>query len=559
VCSNPPMTKTAYSYIRFSSAAQQHGRSEARQIEACERYCLENDLKLAENDYRFLDAGVSGWKGDHLGERGQLARFIGLVEDGSIEQGSVLIVESLDRLSREQVTKALSTFLQIISLGIEIVTLIDNKVYRKGGSDIDLVMSIFIMSRAHDESATKSKRVRDAFAKKHELARSENKPMGETHPLWLKLSKDRTKYLLVPERVEIIKRVFQLTIDGYGKIAIAKALNIDGLPAFKGDTWASSSIEDMLSNRAVMGEYQPNSVQVSSTRKKQKSGEPIINYFPAIIDEDTFYQAKAAIEGRRLAKATKQTINFNVWQGIAKCTLCHGAMHMVNKGAPPKHRTYLRCYKASKGLCESKATRQDAAEMVFKELLTMLDSKSLIQDDSTKISKIILTTSSKVSEKKQLLGNYALAFADNPTNTVNALLGKTEHEISNLEEELISLRVLLAEEKNIGKKDFLEKLDLVSYEGRNRANILLKKLGILVYIGAGYVVTQKHSDLKEEAVWIMAHHAGKVSSFPTDDYSEYTGGGDIAAQGLLGRMKHNRPFLDVYDYKTSAINKMIAE
>ena len=144
------MKKTAYSYIRFSHPAQSLGRSQARQLEACELYCEEHGLTLAQGeDHRFLDAGVSGWKGDHLGEKGQLTRFISLVEDGTIKPGSVLIVESLDRLSREEVGKALNTFLNLLGQDIDIVTLTDQKVYRKGGNDMDLIMSILIMSRAH--------------------------------------------------------------------------------------------------------------------------------------------------------------------------------------------------------------------------------------------------------------------------------------------------------------------------------------------------------------------------------------------------------------------------
>ena len=140
------MTKTAYSYIRFSSPAQALGRSQARQMEDCLRYCAEHGLHLAEgDDYRFLDAGVSGWKGDHLGEKGQLRRFISLVEDGTIKPGSVLIVEALDRLGREQVRKALGVFLQLIGLGIEIVTLTDQRVYSETGSDTDLILSIFCL------------------------------------------------------------------------------------------------------------------------------------------------------------------------------------------------------------------------------------------------------------------------------------------------------------------------------------------------------------------------------------------------------------------------------
>ncbi|MDB5778537.1 MAG: hypothetical protein JWP93_902, partial [Polaromonas sp.] len=45
------------------------------------------------------------------------------MEDGTIKAGSVLIVESLDRLSREEVPTALIRFMQLLSKGIEIVTL----------------------------------------------------------------------------------------------------------------------------------------------------------------------------------------------------------------------------------------------------------------------------------------------------------------------------------------------------------------------------------------------------------------------------------------------------
>jgi DNA invertase Pin-like site-specific DNA recombinase len=553
------MTRTAYSYIRFSSAQQQHGRSQARQIEACERYCKEHGLHLAQgDDYRFLDAGVSGWKGDHLGEKGQLSRFISLVADGTIAAGSVLIVESLDRLSREQVTKALGTFLQLLGEGIEIVTLTDQKVYRKGGNDMDLIMSILIMSRAHEESATKSKRVRDAYAKKHQLARTENKPMGNAKPMWLELSDDKKQYILLPDRAAIVRRIYQLAIDGYGKGATSKKLNIEGVPSFKGKTWGVSSLEKVLNNRAVLGEYQPYSVQVDDTGVRQKSGEPIPNYYPAAIDESTFYQAQAAISGRRVSGASKQSANFNVWQGVAKCTLCGGAMHMIDKGKPPKGSTYLHCYKARKGLCDGKVTRLDAAEIVFKELLTMLDSLSLIQDDSGKIGTELVVIEARLAEQREELAAVAARLGVKYSATLADLADNIEARITELEKQKLELQTSLAAEKTIDKQGFLKRLDLVSYEGRNRANMLLKKLEVRVYFGKGYVVTQqiqyKHScgelaTKREEAVFVMAYKDGKVGHMVLDDHREYPGGYDHVAESLLARMVRNTPFTSTYDYR----------
>ena len=59
-----------------------------------------------------------------------MGRFLEAVRVGSVKRGSYLIVESLDRLSREQVLTAQSLFLSIIQAGINLVTLMDGKVYR---------------------------------------------------------------------------------------------------------------------------------------------------------------------------------------------------------------------------------------------------------------------------------------------------------------------------------------------------------------------------------------------------------------------------------------------
>lgn len=551
------MTQTAYSYIRFSTPAQAAGRSQARQIEACERYCEEHGLTLAQGeDYRFLDAGLSGWKGEHLEEKGQLSRFISLVKDGTIKPGSVLIVESLDRLSREEVMKALPTFLSLLAESIDIVTLTDQKVYRKGCSDLDLIMSILIMSRANEESSTKSKRVRDAYAKKHEKARADNTPMGNAIPMWLELSEDKKQYILRPERALIVQRIYQLAIDGYGKEASSKKLNIEGIPSFKGKTWGVSSLDKVLNNRAVLGEYQPYSVQVDGSGIRQKSGEPILNYFPAAIDESTFYQAQAAISGRRVSGASKQSANFNVWQGVAKCNLCGSAMHMVNKGKPPRGYTYLQCYQSRKGLCNSKFTRLDSSELVFKEILTVLDSRSLIQDDSGKIGIEIVVTEARLAEKKGLLEKYLLLFTESPTSAVNALIVRTESEITELEKQGVVLQTSLASEKTISKQDFLKKLDLVSYAGRNKANMLLKKLEILVYFGKTYTVTQQVMDKagmkRQEGLSTLFCNDGRVVRIGHSESEEFKLGeyvSDKTVLRLISIMNRNGPNFPMYDYR----------
>jgi len=55
------MSKTAYSYIRFSSGKQKNNTSKARQTDSAEEYCVRHGFELA--DLSFKDLGVSSKHG----------------------------------------------------------------------------------------------------------------------------------------------------------------------------------------------------------------------------------------------------------------------------------------------------------------------------------------------------------------------------------------------------------------------------------------------------------------------------------------------------------------
>ena len=110
-------TPTAYSYRRFSSLEQSKGDSLRRQTELSEQYAIEHNLVL-DDSLSLLDAGVSAYRGANSTE-GALSRFIEAVKDGRVASGSWLLVESLDRLSRNTVDNALALFLQLLQSGIQ--------------------------------------------------------------------------------------------------------------------------------------------------------------------------------------------------------------------------------------------------------------------------------------------------------------------------------------------------------------------------------------------------------------------------------------------------------
>ncbi|MBA5684836.1 recombinase family protein [Photobacterium damselae subsp. damselae] len=339
-------TQIAYSYVRFSSLEQAKGDSFRRQTEAAQKYCFENGLELA--DFTLRDLGLSAYHGNHVKD-GALGEFIKAVDQEQIPRGAYLLVESMDRLSRERISIALRRFMQLLELGINIVTLQDKRVFTIESLDNigDLMMSLVLMMRAHEESATKSKRLKEAHKEKRKQARENLKPTRYNTPHWIELTE--SGYELIPERVELLKRIFQMTIDGLGAIAIHKHLNHEGIkPWGRSKTgWHTTYIKKILRARTVLGEYQPFKTE---NGKRIEDGEPIQGYYPSAIDIDTFKKANLAIESRqgKTSGTRKNAIN-NLFTGLVVCKNCGATMYYLNKGSGSKGGQYLVCSRARQG------------------------------------------------------------------------------------------------------------------------------------------------------------------------------------------------------------------
>ena len=98
--------REAFSYLRFSTSIQAAGDSVRRQLKLSDDYVKKHNLHL---NRTLTDKGISGFRGANL-QQGALGAFIKAIEMGKVKPGSVLLVESFDRLSRNQVTEQLSLF-----------------------------------------------------------------------------------------------------------------------------------------------------------------------------------------------------------------------------------------------------------------------------------------------------------------------------------------------------------------------------------------------------------------------------------------------------------------
>jgi hypothetical protein len=170
------------------------------------------------------------------------------------------------------------------------------------------------MSRAHEESATKSFRLRDAWAKKKERA-AQGYPMTRMAPRWLELTEQG--YRLIPDRAATVREIFRLSAEGLGVQRILQHLvaHPKKHPPF-GDSgrWRDSYILQILSNKAVFGEFQPG--MRDDGGRKVTCGEPIKDYFPPVVSEDLFYQVQAGMKARFRVLGRPGEYETNLFTGI---------------------------------------------------------------------------------------------------------------------------------------------------------------------------------------------------------------------------------------------------
>jgi hypothetical protein len=150
-------------------------------------------------------------------------------------------------------------------------------------------------------------------------------------PGWLELSEDRTSFVFMPERAEIVRKIFELSIAGLGGYTIAKHLNAKNVPAFgPSPKWDQSTIHNMLSNRATIGEHQPKQYR---NGKVFSIGEPVSGYYPNVIEPSLFQAAQEARQ-KNLAsgRGRKGRLITNLFAGIPTCFYCGSPFKFHSNG-----------------------------------------------------------------------------------------------------------------------------------------------------------------------------------------------------------------------------------
>lgn len=318
-----------YSYLRFSDPRQATGSSADRQLQYAHRWAADKGLVL-DDSLSLRDEGLSAYHQRHV-TQGALGVFLRAIEDGRIASGSVLVVEGLDRLSRAEPIQAQAQLAQIINAGITVVTASDGREYNRAGlkaQPMDLVYSLLVMIRAHEESDTKSKRVKAAIRRQCEgwmAGTFRGLIRNGRDPQWVQWTGDAWE--LMPERVLAVRRALELYRQGFGAGRAANLMHQEG---YKLTEWGISGLQiyRMIKLPALRG-----------VKRLSVDGEDyeLEDYYPRILS-DVEWGELQHLAGQRLRRRGAGEIpGIITGVGLTYCGYCGTALvaqNIMNRRRP---------------------------------------------------------------------------------------------------------------------------------------------------------------------------------------------------------------------------------
>ncbi|WP_419149160.1 recombinase family protein [Pseudoalteromonas 'SMAR'] len=434
-----------YSYIRFSTSEQAKGHSLKRQMkyakEVAERKGLEIDSSLT-----LQDLGVSSFRGQNA-TKGVFGGFLRKINEGEVPDGSILIIESLDRLSRATMTECNSIITQIINAGITVITAMDNKEYNKeliDGNPFELLGMLLIFMRANEESQTKSKRARSTIIKECESwlegKRGFKISCGKP-PKWLKWDDEAKVFKFKSREKAIMLKKLELYKAGYGALKIAELVNEE----FGEDTmhYSGANIYKEIKRRNLIGELSVSSDDYHYTLE---------SYYPSLMSLAEFEQLQIDSKGRGGLKHKAKFIGILSGVEVFKCGTCGYAVnsHVNWRGreledVPSSHKRY-GCAEAKRSdLCGMNKTvpLEHAENAIVRFCQDNVNLRSILQQDdvSASIAKQESTLLQRLKESESEISNLVqfIAQGNSAPKSILAKLNSLEKEQESINDQLQSL------------------------------------------------------------------------------------------------------------------------
>lgn len=398
-------------YERLSRDDELEGESNSivNQKKILEEYASKNNLT---NIIHFTDDGISGTQFDRPG----FMEMMNGVNTGNI---GCIIVKDMSRLGRDYLK--VGQCMEILrQKGVRLIAINDNvdSFYRE--DDFTPFRNIMNEWYARDTS----RKIQSTFRSKGESG----KHTASTPPYgYIKDEKDKNKWIVDEKAAEIVRRIFNLTMDGAGPYKIAKILEADkiDIPAYHQQKmgyglhqsknfeypyrWCSSTIASILKKKEYLGHTVNFKTRKHFKDKKSKyvsEDKWLIfeNTHEAIIDQETFDNVQR-IRGN-VKRYPDGWGEYHPLTGLMYCADCGSKMY-VHRTNNYKNIPYYVCSNYKKVPCGTlcPSAHRIKAEVVLNLIQeTLKDIKNYLDEDNEAFTRSIqneMEEKEKVEIEKQ--------------------------------------------------------------------------------------------------------------------------------------------------------------
>ena len=344
---------------------------------------------------------------------------------------------------------------------------------------------------------------------------------------------NRNKLLIDTYPATIVKKIFELYLNGNSKMSIAKYLNANKVlcpSEYKKSIgqkyrncnrlnstsyWTYSTINNILNNRIYVGDMVQGKTQRRMNRRntmKSKDDWIIVeNTHTPIITRDEWEQTQ------KLLKIKTRNLNFNqnlsIFRGFIKCAECGRAMRKkkdvrgvisYNCGTDSTHGAKM-CkshYIAENKLIE--IVKTDINEMLrqIKNLKEIIASTELLEDNLEEIKKDILTAENEIEKLKALRVDAYTDYKDGLISSKQEylnIINSYELKEKKLVAKIVDLENLLQQDNKKQKTEWIEYLAERNEILELDRNVILELIELIeVTAKREIIITYKFSnDLKE--------------------------------------------------------------
>jgi len=299
-----------------------------------------------------------------------------LLQDIREKKIDCVVVYKVDRLSR-----SLSDFVKLLQFFEEQqVTFVSITQHFNTNTSMGRLTLNILLSFAQFEREMISERVKDKMG----AARKKGRWVGGLPGLGYEIDKPTKKLVINPKEATLVRRIFQLYLEGNSLLKIAQKLNAEGLrtkvyPGRKNNSggvlFRNTNIQLILRNPTYMG-------------KIQYEGKLYQGLHEPIVSEEIFKKVQEALKANFRARGISTNRKFpGLLTGLLRCACCNTSLgHTYARGRNKNfnYRYYVCLYsiKQNRAECPSKSLIASVTEDKFIGFLIRLTKDKRLMDES---------------------------------------------------------------------------------------------------------------------------------------------------------------------------------